>query len=217
MRVPPDPSDQAAIRSSRQAGRTGTADIFILLRKASEMNVKTLILAILNTQDASGYEIKKLSSEGRFSYFVDISFGSIYPTLARLETEGMVTCRTETQTGKPDRKIYSIAPAGRVALALGLAQPPRRDKFKSEFLLVAINAQLAGTEAIKRAISERIDWLQAEVEMLGNVAKDCDNPATSWVANYGRAVMGHDLDYLKSNKDALIALSAKPLHLEAAE
>ncbi|MEM7464992.1 MAG: PadR family transcriptional regulator, partial [Pseudomonadota bacterium] len=52
------------------------------------MNVRTLILAILNKQDASGYEIKKLSSEGRFSYFVDISFGSIYPTLARLEEEG---------------------------------------------------------------------------------------------------------------------------------
>ncbi|MEO1142750.1 MAG: helix-turn-helix transcriptional regulator, partial [Pseudomonadota bacterium] len=54
------------------------------------MNTQSLILAILNFEDASGYEIKKESSEGAFSYFVDISYGSIYPTLAKLEADGLV-------------------------------------------------------------------------------------------------------------------------------
>lgn len=181
------------------------------------MNLKTLILAILNKQDASGYEIKKLSSEGRFSYFVDISFGSIYPTLARLEDEGLVTGQAEVQEGKPDRKTYSITDNGRMELALGLSQPPRKDKFKSEFLLVAINANLAGPAAIKRAIAQRIEWLEAEVEILTNVVADCDNPATIWVANYGIAVMGNDLNYLKENQDQLILLASGPVQAEAAE
>lgn len=181
------------------------------------MNLKTLILAILNRQDASGYEIKKLSSEGRFSYFVDISFGSIYPTLARLEDEGLVTGKAEVQEGKPDRKTYSITDNGRMELALGLSQPPRKDKFKSEFLLVAINASLAGPAAIKRAIAQRIEWLEAEVEMLTNVVTDCDNPATIWVANYGIAVMSNDLNYLKENQDQLVLLASGPAQAEAAE
>ena len=54
------------------------------------MNTQSLILAILNFQDATGYEIKKQSTEGPFSYFVDVSYGSIYPTLSRLEKEGLV-------------------------------------------------------------------------------------------------------------------------------
>ena len=100
------------------------------------MNTQTLILAILNAGDASGYEIKKFSSEGSFSHFVDISFGSIYPTLAKLEADGLVTGRSETQSGKPDKIVYSITDAGRAAFIGALSSPPQADKFKSEFLLV---------------------------------------------------------------------------------
>ena len=41
------------------------------------MSVRTLCLAILSFGDATGYEIRKLSTEGRYSYFVDASFGSV--------------------------------------------------------------------------------------------------------------------------------------------
>ena len=57
------------------------------------MSVRTLCLAILNFGDATGYEIRKLSTGGKFRYFIEASFGSIYPTLARLEAEGLVTVR----------------------------------------------------------------------------------------------------------------------------
>ena len=72
------------------------------------MSVRSLCLAILSFGDATGYEIRKESTEGRFSYFDDASFGSIYPALARLESEGLVTVREEPQAGKPARKVYSI-------------------------------------------------------------------------------------------------------------
>ncbi|MEM7462373.1 MAG: PadR family transcriptional regulator, partial [Pseudomonadota bacterium] len=119
--------------------------------------------------------------------------------------------------GKPDRKTYSITENGRLELALGLSQPPSKDKFKSEFLLVAMNASLAGPAAIKRAIAQRIEWLEAEVEMLSGVVTECDNPATRWVANYGVAVMGNDLNYLKENQDELVSLASGPVQVEAAE
>ena len=65
------------------------------------MNVRTICLAILYDGEATGYEIRKLSVEGEYSYFIDASFGSIYPALAKLELDGLVTSRVETQEGKP--------------------------------------------------------------------------------------------------------------------
>ena len=180
------------------------------------MNIRTLILAILNAKDASGYEIKKWSSDGRFSHFVDVSFGSIYPTLARLEKDGMVTCRAEAQSGKPDRKVYSITAAGRQEFASALKQPPLRDKFKSEFLLVAMHADMAGEPAIRHALAERMAWLEKEIETLRDVAATCGHPATMWAVEYGLSCMNHDLAYLRNHAEKLADL-AKTAPREAAE
>ena len=81
------------------------------------MNVRTLCLGILSLQEASGYEIKKDVEDGLFSHFIEASFGSIYPALTQLASEGYVTVREEEQTGKPDKKVYAITDAGRNALA----------------------------------------------------------------------------------------------------
>ncbi len=102
------------------------------------MNIRTVCLAILNCQEATGYEIKKLSTEGAFAYFVDASFGSIYPALGRMEKEGLVIGREETQPGKPARKIYSITETGRRAFFEAIGEMPQPDIFRSEFLLVAL-------------------------------------------------------------------------------
>ncbi|GIL03056.1 MAG: hypothetical protein BroJett030_29550 [Alphaproteobacteria bacterium] len=173
------------------------------------MNVRTLILAILNFCEASGYEIKKMSSEGSFSYFVDISYGSIYPTLARLEAEGMVAGRVESHAGKPDRRIYSITERGRAELVRGLSQPPQKDIFKSEFLLQAINAPLVGPDVMAAALAARIANLEAEIAMLDGIIADCDHPATLWVANYGKRIMTTDLHYLKAHRNDLVAIAGQ--------
>ncbi|MBL4733346.1 MAG: PadR family transcriptional regulator [Rhizobiaceae bacterium] len=184
------------------------------------MNINTLILAILNAQDATGYEIKKLSTDGQFSYFVEISFGSIYPTLARLEKEGMVTSRAEVQSGKPDRKVYSITDTGRMEFIEALAQPPAPDKFKSEFMLLALNAGTQPAKIIKEAIESRIEHLTNTMERIKGVMENCDNEATEWVGNYGLYCMNCDLDYLNKNKSSLIGLAGgllKNPSTEAAE
>lgn len=52
------------------------------------MNVKTVCLAILTQGETTGYEIRKRSTEGDFSFFLEASFGSIYPALSKLEEDG---------------------------------------------------------------------------------------------------------------------------------
>lgn len=186
------------------------------------MNVRILLLALLNMREASGYEIKKLTDEGQFRHFVDISFGSIYPTLSRLESEGLVACREEPQSGKPDRKVYSITEAGKRELVRGLSQPPQPDRFKSEFLLLAANAHMAGPQAMARACSERIERIKEDLAMMEAASAECGHPTTEWVVGYGLHIMHADLAYLEAHKDKLIEIAeegqmAEPLAIEAAE
>jgi len=47
----------------------------------------------------------------------EVSPGTMYPLLARLEARGWLRCRTDPQGGARARKGYSLTPAGRRVLA----------------------------------------------------------------------------------------------------
>jgi DNA-binding PadR family transcriptional regulator len=175
------------------------------------MHARTLLLAILGFGETTGYDIKKMSEEGPFSYFIDISYGAIYPTLAKLEEEGCVASRIESQQGKPDRKVYSITDKGRLEFAESLAIPPGPDKFKSDFLLVAAHAAHGTPETLKKAIDSRIEYIEKEIAMIAEHCAECDHPATKWVGDYGVHIMQADVDYLKRNRDGLIELAGADL------
>ncbi len=182
------------------------------------MNTQTLILALLNFDDASGYEIKKHCTDGSFSYFVDISYGSIYPTLSRLEKEGLVSGRSEAQDGKPDKKVYSITPTGRIEFLKTLATPHQKDKFKSEFLLVAMCADQTDPSVIQTAVDSHIDEVQGILDHINELGCDCDHPATKWISDYGTHVMKAKLEFLSANRDSLISMAASNTSLtQAAE
>jgi PadR family transcriptional regulator AphA len=173
------------------------------------MNVKTLCLAILYFGESTGYEIRKLSVEGVYAYFVEASYGAIYPALARLESEGLVTCREQSQSGKPARKVYSITDAGRTAFIEALMEHPRADEFRSEFLLVAKCAQLLPPQIIARAIKDRVAYLKAELAQFQECHDDCDNPAARWTIKYGHTVHQASLDYLVQHGPRLIEIAGR--------
>lgn len=181
------------------------------------MNAHTLCLAILNFRDATGYEIRKLSIDGNFSYFVDASYGAIYPTLKRLLDEGLVGVRTEQQAGKPARKVYSITPAGRQALCETLSEPPAPDIFKSQFLLVAMLAEHVEPACVERAVAARIAELQGRLDALHQARAKCDHEGSNWILDYGIAVHAASLDYVKANRSALSRIAGSALPAQAAE
>ena len=75
------------------------------------MDVKTLCLGVLTEGDKTGYEIKRCFENG-FSHFFGAGFGSIYPALAELSRQGLVTCRSVEQDKRPDKKVYSLTACG---------------------------------------------------------------------------------------------------------
>jgi DNA-binding PadR family transcriptional regulator len=171
------------------------------------MNVRTICLAILYEGEATGYEIRKLSVEGDYSYFIDASFGSIYPALAKLEAENLVGSRVEQQDGKPAKKIYSITDAGRRTFIASLFDQLGEDEYRSEFLLFARFASELPASLVETRLKERIAQLNNEVAELEKLAEAETHPADAWVIGYGCTCMGVARDYIKAHMGKLIALA----------
>ncbi|MDA1097829.1 MAG: PadR family transcriptional regulator [Proteobacteria bacterium] len=162
------------------------------------MDVRTLCLGVLSLGDASGYEIKK-RLENVFSHFYDASFGSIYPALKRLQTEGLVRSETEQQAKRPDKKVYSLTVEGRLTLVRELNNPPGRDRVRSEFLVAMFFADLLPAGQVGEMIDRRI----AEHRSLGAELAEREARGTAaqrFVAGYGRALYEAAASYLEDNR-----------------
>lgn len=171
------------------------------------MNVKTLCLAILHEKDATGYEIRKLSTEGEYAYFLEASFGSIYPALAKLEEDGLVTSRVETQNGRPAKKIYAITDEGRTAFQSSLFDPLDKDVFRSEFLLFARFAAILPASLVEARLNERITALNEEINNLKNLDDKRCHAGDAWVISYGINCLEVARSHIKTHMHELIALA----------
>ena len=91
----------------------GNTTISKELRKGS---ADLLILALLEHRPRHGYEIARLIDErsnGALSYHV----ASLYPTLYRLDNQGLVEGRWVEKAGQRRRRYYKLTSAGRKMLA----------------------------------------------------------------------------------------------------
>lgn len=165
------------------------------------MDVRTLCLGLLTRRDASGYEIKKAFQSG-LSHFYDASFGSIYPALTRLTEEGLVTCTEQAQEKRPDKKVYRITPAGRLAFHDALTTLQSRDRVRSDFLATLLFADLLTARQLAQLIDARlVDSRRPldEIKRIGAPSRAADR----FVAGYGVAVIAAEIAYLEEHRHLL--------------
>lgn len=73
-----------------------------------------LVLASLTSRESYGYElVTRLQEAG----LADIATGTVYPVLARLERDGLITSRLVASTAGPARKYYVPTADGATDLA----------------------------------------------------------------------------------------------------
>jgi Predicted transcriptional regulators len=182
------------------------------------MNVRTLCLSILYNGEGSGYDIRRMCTEEEFAYFVEASYGSIYPALAKLEEDGLVTSRTEQQDGKPARKVYSITDAGRQAFTEQLTEPLGEDMFRSPFLLFARFAHILPRELVEQRCAEFLSRTVGDLQQLKDAAGryEC-NPTDKWVIDYGRAVLEVAERHFRTHMHELITMARAEPRKDAAE
>ncbi len=116
-------------------------------------NAKYVLLGLLSHNPMTGYDIKK-SVATRMSYFWDIIYGQIYPTLKQLEKNEQITKKVENNEHGPSRKIYTITETGTKELQKWLAKPAKKEVHKYEFLLKLIFGDQATPELNYKHIQE---------------------------------------------------------------
>jgi DNA-binding PadR family transcriptional regulator len=130
------------------------------------MDVQSILLGLLMGEGMTGYDLRKVFSIS-FSFFSDLSYGSIYPNLNRMERQGLITMEVKTREGSPNRKVYTITEAGRKVFLDALKMPETLERFKSHFLMrLFFFAHLSPEErkAIGESHLEEIRKLHRELE-----------------------------------------------------
>ncbi|MEC9347851.1 MAG: PadR family transcriptional regulator [Pseudomonadota bacterium] len=163
------------------------------------MDIRTLCLGILTMGDATGYEIKKFFEE-RLSHFYEASFGSIYPALGKMTDDGWVRCSAQAQDGRPDKKVYTITPSGRMAFLDALGKDPRKDRIRSEFLAMMMFSDLMSTARVSSLIDTRIADLQSKLDEMDACAADATTPVDQFILGFGQAVYRAEMNYLQDNR-----------------
>ncbi|MDH4127100.1 MAG: PadR family transcriptional regulator [Gammaproteobacteria bacterium] len=174
------------------------------------MDVKTVCLGMLTDGDASGYDLKK-HFESSFGHFFAAGYGSIYPALASLAADGLVSCECIPQDGKPDRKVYSITPAGRDVLLAELDKPNPSHKIRSEFLATICFAHLMSADQVATVLRNRIAEIEAYEKLFDEFEQTCmhETPhGMHFTVGIGRAVMLAMKKYIQENGHELQHRSA---------
>jgi len=119
------------------------------------MNSQDVILGLLHRGPLSGYEIKQ-KLEMPLSFFFDASFGTIYPTLAKMEALGYIAKESIVQDGRPNKNVYSLTEAGKEQFALYMHSPVEKDSYRSDFLMRMFFWEHTDEETLA-------DWIRDEI------------------------------------------------------
>lgn len=116
---------------------------------------KFAVLGLLTLGPMSGYDLKK-AGERSLSHFWHESYGNLYPRLAELQADGLVTARKEHRDRAPDAIVYRITPLGRREWAAWLREPAAVERVRSELLLkLFFGAQAPVQSAIDQVLAYR--------------------------------------------------------------
>ncbi len=92
------------------------------------------ILGLIDNGDKTGYEIMTVFRDS-LSHFWTAQTSQIYRELKTLEKAGWITQTHVEQTGKPDKNVFSITPAGHDELVRWLREDEIPAGYKNAFLL----------------------------------------------------------------------------------
>ena len=167
------------------------------------------ILGLLMDRDHHGYEVRSQLRD-RLGVWANVSFGSIYPALARLERYGFVEAVTSSEPrtsslstgslsgeraslrslratpgiGRRGRKVYRITERGRLEFVRLLADPATLDDSKNFSLRMALAKYL--TPSLRVGLLER-----RRADLVGRLAEVRAGADNEQLDTYARSVMDH--------------------------
>jgi DNA-binding PadR family transcriptional regulator len=111
------------------------------------MALEHALLVALRERPSSGLDLAR-RFEKSIGFFWHATHQQIYRVLARMEADGWVGVTEVSQSGRPDKRVYDVSPAGADALAAWLAEPTPMETFRSELAVKLRGASYGDREAV---------------------------------------------------------------------
>jgi DNA-binding PadR family transcriptional regulator len=114
------------------------------------------LLGFIEEEPRSGYDLKRAIDE-RMEHLLEMSAGTVYYTLKRLEAKGWVKGNVTRKGKRPEQRIYRITAAGTAAFNHLLEDVmDRPQQFVSPFDLALYFTPRMAPEAVTRAVDKHL-------------------------------------------------------------
>jgi len=149
-----------------------------------------ILLGFLMERNMTGYDMKQYMSKST-SYFMDASFGSIYPALKRLTQKGLIEGRESAQGGKL-KKTYFIRESGKTEFLKWLDSPiePSKTNVSSALAKVFFYRYLS-TDRVQELVAQYIREMEKYKTDLLELKGEIDNH----LDEYERSTLEFGLDF----------------------
>ncbi|WP_134740459.1 PadR family transcriptional regulator [Nocardioides sp. 503] len=111
------------------------------------MALEHALLVALREQPASGLDLARRFARS-IGFFWSATHQQIYRVLARMEADGWLAATEVAQTGRPDKKVYDVTPAGAEVLAAWLAEPTPTHALRSDLAVKMRGASFGDLGAV---------------------------------------------------------------------
>jgi DNA-binding PadR family transcriptional regulator len=126
--------------------------------RVDPINAITL-LGFIEEEPRSGYELKRAIDE-RLEHILEITAGTVYYTLKRLEARGWVKGIVSRNGKRPERRTYRITPEGKRAFVHLLEEAAfTADRFISPFDVALYFTPRLPPEKVMKAVDKRLEDL----------------------------------------------------------
>ncbi len=141
------------------------------------MALEHAILVSLEERPGTGYELARRFGKS-IGFFWPATHQQIYRTLKRMVDLGWVTGEEIAQDGRPDKKEYRAADAGRAELARWLAEPGEPATARDDLAVRLRGASLGDPRAVAAEVARHRDRHAGQLDVyLAIEQKDFPDPA----------------------------------------
>ena len=112
-----------------KASKTKKSPVF----KQSPNGLREAVLGLLAIRPMSGYDLSR-SYRRALQQIWYAPLGQIYPTLRKMQRDGLLRVTVKVQRDRPNRKVYSLTSEGRTLLVMWLSQPAVLPRMHHEFI-----------------------------------------------------------------------------------
>lgn len=163
------------------------------------MITKLAILGLLSyrKKPMHGYEIKKQLEDWAVGEYSEISYGSIYYNLERMEKEGFVASENVKDSKRPERRLYSITPIGEKELRKLLRKNYfEMERFYYQFDIGVSLMPLMPKSEVLKALNKRINTIEEHLAEIRRERAELEDKLPFYVL----AIFNHYLYHFEAEK-----------------